>query len=90
MKSELLEQIKSLGFYLGEEDGNAESVLYVINSLELTLDSVSNMNFDSNAELKDFVLGESDPLTEYIDGVSDSFREDVREVQGAIIIHYSV
>lgn len=90
MKNQLLEQIKSLGFYLGEEDGNAESVLFVISRLELTLDSVSNMNFDSNDELKDFVLSDSDPLTDDIDGVSDIFRQEVREVQHAIINYYSV
>jgi hypothetical protein len=90
MKNQVLTQIKSLSFHLEEEDGNAEAVLYVLNRLELTLDSVSNINFDSNEELKDFVLGESDPLTDNIDCVSDSFKQDVREIQHMMINYYSV
>ncbi|MFK3873066.1 hypothetical protein [Pseudoalteromonas rhizosphaerae] len=80
-------QIKQLEAYLGYEDFNHEAVLEVIESLNSSLEHVSNNDFDRE-ELTDYLLSENDPL-DNLDGISDAFFEEVREIQHAIINYYS-
>ena len=80
-------EIKSLEVFLGEEDGNSESVLYTIKTLNEILEMLPNQDWDAET-IRDHVLSDNDPL-DRIDGVSDSFRENVREVQHGIINYFS-
>lgn len=83
----LSEEIKSLEVFLGDEDGAAESVLYTIKTLNEIIEMLPNQNWDA-ATIKEHVLSDNDPL-ERVDGVSDLFRENVREVQHGIVNYYS-
>lgn len=80
-------QIKQLEVFLGEEDFNHSAVLEVIESLNESLEHISNNEF-SKAEISEYLLSENDPLTN-IDGVSELFLEDVRNIQHQIINYYS-
>ena len=80
-------QIKKLEAYLGYEDFNHEAVLAVIDSLNSSLEHVSNNEF-SREELTEYFLSENDPL-DNLDGISDAFFEEVREIQHQIINYYS-
>jgi hypothetical protein len=83
----LSQEIKSLEVFLGEEDGNSESVLYTIKILNEIVEMLPNQDWDAET-IKEHALSDNDPL-DRIDGVSDLFRENVREIQHGIINYYS-
>lgn len=84
----MLNQIKNLEIYCGEEDGNANAVLLAMDKLSENLNYAQNAEL-TRGELSDYMLSDHDVL-DNIDGVSDAFREDVREIQHAIINYYGI
>lgn len=69
--------------FSGDEDGNAEGIQVAANKLGQVLHNASNADW-SKDELTEYVLSENDPL-DNVDGISDLAREEVREIQHAII-----
>jgi len=85
----LSKEIQSLEIYLGDEEVNTDAVLETMQKLGDVLENVANAHQDwDNDQLREFVLSENDPL-DLVEGVSDSFRESVREIQHGIINYYS-